>query len=94
MVYEGANAGYIKYEIGPGVVAIGAGSELLRPSVALEVEDFDVPLRQSYRSRIIWKYSSPASSLRLFTRNCSRSYNRLASGLVTSTRRPMRLRPT
>ena len=41
MVYEGEGAGYIEYEIGPGVVAIGAGSLQLKTSVALEVADFD-----------------------------------------------------
>jgi catechol 2,3-dioxygenase-like lactoylglutathione lyase family enzyme len=41
MVFENEGAGYIEYEIGPGVVAIGAGSEQLKPSVALEVDDFD-----------------------------------------------------
>ena len=41
MMYEGDNAGYIEYEIGAGVLAIGAGSEQLKPSVALEVDDFD-----------------------------------------------------
>ena len=52
MVYEGANAGYIEYEIGPGVVAIGAGSELLRPSVAIEVEDFYVAIKELLESGI------------------------------------------
>src|ERR1700751_1376493 len=46
MVYEGDGVGWIEYEIGPGVVAIGAGSEHFKPSsngasVALEVADFD-----------------------------------------------------
>jgi catechol 2,3-dioxygenase-like lactoylglutathione lyase family enzyme len=41
MVYEGESNGYIEYEIGPGVVAIGAGSEQLKTSIALEVADFD-----------------------------------------------------
>jgi catechol 2,3-dioxygenase-like lactoylglutathione lyase family enzyme len=46
MVYEGEGVGWIEYEIGSGVVAIGAGSEHFKPSanggsVALEVEDFD-----------------------------------------------------
>jgi predicted enzyme related to lactoylglutathione lyase len=46
MAFEGENAGYIEYEIGPGVMAIGAGSEQLRPSVALEVEDFDAAIKE------------------------------------------------
>jgi predicted enzyme related to lactoylglutathione lyase len=46
MVYEGENQGYIEYEIGPGVLAIGAGSEQLRPSVALEVENFDAAIAE------------------------------------------------
>jgi catechol 2,3-dioxygenase-like lactoylglutathione lyase family enzyme len=46
MVYEGEGVGWIEYEIGPGVVAIGAGSEHFKPSanggsVALEVNNFD-----------------------------------------------------
>jgi predicted enzyme related to lactoylglutathione lyase len=41
MLFENEGAGYIEYEIGPGVVAIGAGSEQLKTSIALEVEDFD-----------------------------------------------------
>src|SRR5260370_29003460 len=32
MVYEGEGVGWIEYEIGPGVVAIGAGSENFKPS--------------------------------------------------------------
>jgi catechol 2,3-dioxygenase-like lactoylglutathione lyase family enzyme len=46
MVYEGDNAGYIEYEIGPGVLAIGAGSEQLKASVALEVDDFDLAIKE------------------------------------------------
>ena len=46
MVYEGDNAGYIEYEIGAGVLAIGAGSEQLKPSVALEVDDFDLAIKE------------------------------------------------
>src|ERR1700752_439452 len=46
MVYEGDGVGWIEYEVGPGVVAIGAGSEHFKPSanggsVAFEVADFD-----------------------------------------------------
>jgi predicted enzyme related to lactoylglutathione lyase len=51
MVYEGEKAGYIEYEIGPSVLAIGAGSEQLRPSVALEVEDFDAAIKELRESR-------------------------------------------
>ena len=46
MVYEGEGAGYIEYEIGPGVVAIGAGSLQLKTSVALEVADFDQAINE------------------------------------------------
>jgi predicted enzyme related to lactoylglutathione lyase len=46
MVYEGEDIGYIEYEIGPGVLAIGAGSAQFKPSVALEVEDFDVAIKE------------------------------------------------
>ncbi|MBV8173546.1 MAG: VOC family protein [Verrucomicrobia bacterium] len=46
MVYEGDGSGYIEYEIGPGVVAIGAGSEQLKTSVALEVDDFDQAINE------------------------------------------------
>jgi catechol 2,3-dioxygenase-like lactoylglutathione lyase family enzyme len=43
--YEGDGTGWVEYEIGPSVLAIGAGSEHFKPSahggsVALEVEDF------------------------------------------------------
>jgi predicted enzyme related to lactoylglutathione lyase len=46
LVYEGDGIGWIEYEIGPGVLAIGAGFEHLKPcsmggSVGLEVDDFD-----------------------------------------------------
>jgi predicted enzyme related to lactoylglutathione lyase len=49
--YEGDGTGWVEYEIGPGVLAIGAGSEQFRPSadggsVALEVEDFDAATRE------------------------------------------------
>jgi len=51
MVYEGENAGWVEYEIGPGVLAIGAGAEQFKPSshggsVALEVEDFDLAVKE------------------------------------------------
>ena len=51
MVYEGEGVGWIEYEIGPGVVAIGAGSENFKPSsnggsVALEVGDFDQAIEE------------------------------------------------
>jgi predicted enzyme related to lactoylglutathione lyase len=51
MVYEGEGVGWIEYEIGPGVVAIGAGSEHFKPSanggsVALEVGDFDQAIQE------------------------------------------------
>ena len=51
MVYEGEGVGWIEYEIGPGVVAIGAGSEHFKPSsnggsVALEVNDFDQAIKE------------------------------------------------
>ncbi|HTD15828.1 MAG TPA: VOC family protein [Chthoniobacterales bacterium] len=46
MVYEGDGSDYIEYEIGPGVVAIGAGSEQLKTSVALEVDDFDQAINE------------------------------------------------
>jgi predicted enzyme related to lactoylglutathione lyase len=51
MVYEGDGVGWIEYEIGPGVVAIGAGSEHFKPSsnggsVALEVADFDQAINE------------------------------------------------
>ena len=31
MVYEGEGVGWIEYEIGPGVVAIGAGAQISNP---------------------------------------------------------------
>ena len=51
LVYEGDGIGWIEYEIGPGVVAIGAGFEHLKPasmggSVGLEVADFDQAVNQ------------------------------------------------
>jgi predicted enzyme related to lactoylglutathione lyase len=51
MVFEGEGIGWIEYEIGAGVVAIGAGSEQFKPSsnggsVALEVEDFDQAINE------------------------------------------------
>jgi predicted enzyme related to lactoylglutathione lyase len=51
MVYEGDGAGWIEYEIGSGVVAIGAGSEHFKPSpnggsVALEVADFNQAINE------------------------------------------------
>jgi predicted enzyme related to lactoylglutathione lyase len=50
-VYEGDGSGWVEYEIGPGVLAIGAGAEHFKPSasggsVALEVEDFEVAARE------------------------------------------------
>ncbi|MGA8482535.1 MAG: VOC family protein [Chthoniobacterales bacterium] len=49
--YEGNGTGWVEYEIGPGVLAIGAGSEQFKPSanggsVALEVEDFEAATRE------------------------------------------------
>jgi predicted enzyme related to lactoylglutathione lyase len=49
--YEGNGTGWVEYEIGAGVLAIGAGSEQFKPSahggsVALEVEDFEVAARE------------------------------------------------
>jgi predicted enzyme related to lactoylglutathione lyase len=49
--YEGDGTGWIEYEIGPGVLAIGAGAEQFKPSpnggsVALEVEDFEAATRE------------------------------------------------
>ena len=46
MVFENEGAGYMEYEIGPGVVAIGAGSEQLKTSVALEVDNFDQAINE------------------------------------------------
>ena len=51
MVFEGEGVGWIEYEIGPGVVAIGAGSEHFKPSanggsVALEVGDFEQAIQE------------------------------------------------
>jgi predicted enzyme related to lactoylglutathione lyase len=51
MVYEGDGVGWIEYEIGSGVVAIGAGAEKFKPSsdggsVALEVADFDQAIKE------------------------------------------------
>jgi predicted enzyme related to lactoylglutathione lyase len=51
MVFEGEGIGWIEYEIGPSVVAIGAGSEHFKPSsnggsVALEVNDFDQAIKE------------------------------------------------
>ena len=51
MVFEGDGVGWIEYEIGPGVVAIGAGSEHFKPSsnggsVAFEVDDFDLAIQE------------------------------------------------
>src|SRR5260370_16854567 len=48
MVYEGEGVGWIEYEIGPGVVAIGAGSENFKPSSnggagAVAIEGFITP---------------------------------------------------
>jgi predicted enzyme related to lactoylglutathione lyase len=51
MVYEGEGAGYIEYEIGPGVVAIGAGSQQPKTSVALEVADFDQAINELKQAR-------------------------------------------
>jgi predicted enzyme related to lactoylglutathione lyase len=50
-VYEGDVHGWVEYEIGPGVLAIGAGAEQFKPSsnggsVALEVEDFDLAVKE------------------------------------------------
>lgn len=49
--YEGNGTGWVEYEIGAGVLAIGAGSEQFKPSahggsVALEVEDFEAAARE------------------------------------------------
>jgi predicted enzyme related to lactoylglutathione lyase len=56
MVFEGEGIGWIEYEIGPGVVAIGAGSEHFKPSsnggsVALEVDDFDQAIQELKEAR-------------------------------------------
>jgi predicted enzyme related to lactoylglutathione lyase len=50
-VYEGDGVGWVEYEIGPGALALGAGAEHFKPSpnggsVALEVDDFDVAIRE------------------------------------------------
>lgn len=49
--YEGDGTGWVEYEIGPGVLAIGCGSEQFKPSadggsVALEVEDFEAAIKE------------------------------------------------
>src|SRR5260370_40475243 len=49
--YEGNGTGWGEYEIGPGVLAIGAGSEQFKPSanggsVVVEVEDFEAATRE------------------------------------------------
>src|SRR3981081_950027 len=49
--YGGDGTGWVEYEIGPSVLAIGAGSEHFKPSasggsVALEVEDFAAATRE------------------------------------------------
>jgi predicted enzyme related to lactoylglutathione lyase len=49
--YEGDGTGWVGYEIGPGVLAIGTGSEQFNPSanggsVALELEDFGAATRE------------------------------------------------
>ncbi len=49
--YEGNGTGWVEYEIGPSVLAIGAGSEQFKPSanggsVALEVEDFEAATKE------------------------------------------------
>src|SRR5260370_40642021 len=48
--YEGNGTGWVEYEIGPGVLAIGAGSEQFKPSanggaVAMEGRDCDAAPR-------------------------------------------------
>jgi predicted enzyme related to lactoylglutathione lyase len=59
-VYEGDGTGWVEYEIGPSVLAIGAGSEQFKPSayggsVALEVEDFAAATRElkEYGSKFV-----------------------------------------
>src|SRR5260370_25970611 len=49
--YEGNGTGWVEYEIGPGVLAIGAGSEQFKPSanggsVALGVDGFEAAARE------------------------------------------------
>ena len=51
MTYEGEGTGWVEYEIGSGVLAIGSGAEQFKPSVhgssaALEMEDFEVAIRE------------------------------------------------
>jgi predicted enzyme related to lactoylglutathione lyase len=49
--YEGDGMGWVEYEVGPGVLAIGSGSEQFKPSanggaVALEMEDFETAIQE------------------------------------------------
>src|SRR5260370_27250936 len=50
-ISEGSKTGWVEYEIGPGVLAIGSGADQFKPSVdggsvALEMEDFDEAIRE------------------------------------------------
>ncbi len=50
-VFEKDGMGFIEYEIGPHVLAIGAGAPLMKPgatggTVAFEVADFDVAVKK------------------------------------------------
>ncbi|HEY0790994.1 MAG TPA: VOC family protein [Chthoniobacterales bacterium] len=51
MVYEGESMGWVEYEIGPGVLALGSGAGFTKPStdgasVALEMENFDEAIQE------------------------------------------------
>lgn len=51
MVHEGQGLGWVEYEIGSCVLAIGSGAEQFKPSadggsVALEVDDFEAAIRE------------------------------------------------
>ena len=51
MVYEGEKMGWVEYEVGTGVFAIGSGAEMFKPSVdggtiAFEMEDFEEAIRE------------------------------------------------
>jgi len=65
LAYEGDGIGWIEYEIGPGVVAIGAGFEHLKPSsmggsVGLEVDDFDQAVKKQALNSLSNRWTSPA----------------------------------
>lgn len=51
MVYEGNGVGWVEYEVGPGVLALGFGAEQFKPSVdggsvAFEMENFEEAIRE------------------------------------------------